>query len=111
MYLTPCYHSNPMGLIKSVCCRGFIGLISGSSEKCFFVFLLLLSLLFCLSLLVLFFHLSDFLDVRENLVDTPSFGEHGTKSYGKSKREQTESCLRKRRLEQIIKLTPNSLNE
>ena len=77
----------------------------------FFFLLLLLSLLFCLSLLVLFFHLSDFLDVRENLVDTPSFGEHGTKSYGKSKREQTESCLRKRRLEQIIKLTPNSLNE
>lgn len=23
MYLTPCYHSNPMGLIKSVSCMGF----------------------------------------------------------------------------------------
>ena len=38
MYLTPCYHSNPMGLIKSVSCRGLIGLISGSSEKCFCFF-------------------------------------------------------------------------
>ena len=47
MYLTPCYHSNPMGLIKSVSCRGLIGLISGSSEKwfCFFVVVVVVVLL------------------------------------------------------------------
>lgn len=38
MYLTPCYHSTPVGLIKSVSCRGLIGLMSGSSEKCFCFF-------------------------------------------------------------------------
>lgn len=40
-----------------------------------------------------FFYLSNFLDIGENLMNSPSLGEHCTKSYRESQRQQAKSCL------------------